>query len=299
MRAFKLAAATLVMVVFAMQMHGQTSLTGTQSLFERVNVIHDHQTLPQFLPGTISPQVWNHPRGLAVGHVWTIGNKANSFRYGYTRQAFTQGGDSNGNDVAFRLVFQPNNETHTLSRVTPVHNFTDDVSWTHEKHTFQFGANVRLISNNRVSFANAFDFAVTNPSFYAGAGEGVSTAFQDYLDANGLPGNENAGQSLNSISEIQNAATAIIGRFSEYTANFTFNKDGSILKPGAPTVRNFATQAYEEYIQDSWKIRPHLTLTLGLRYSLERPVYETQGFEVQPTVPLGTYFQDRIAKEKY
>jgi Carboxypeptidase regulatory-like domain len=271
------------------------NLTSTQSLFARVNVIHDHQTLPQFLPGTISPQVWNHPRGLAIGHVWTIGNKVNSFRYGYTRQAFTQGGDSNGNDVAFRFVFQPNNETHTLSRVTPVHNFTDDVSWTHGKHTFQFGANVRLISNNRVSFANAFDFAETNPSFYAGAGEGVSTAFQNYLDANGLPGDENAGQSLNSISEIQNAATAIIGRFSEYTANFTFNKDGSILNPGAPTVRNFATQAYEEYIQDSWKIRPHLTLTLGLRYSLERPVYETQGFEVQPTVPLGTYFQDRLA----
>ncbi len=62
-----------------------------------------------------------------------------------------------------------------------------------------------------------------------------------------------------------------------------------------PTTRNFATQAYEEYIQDSWKIRPHLTLTLGLRYSLEKPVYETKGFEVQPTVPLGTYFQQRIA----
>jgi hypothetical protein len=45
MRAFKLAAATLVMVVFAMQMHGQTSLTGTQSLLARVNVIHDHHVM--------------------------------------------------------------------------------------------------------------------------------------------------------------------------------------------------------------------------------------------------------------
>lgn len=271
------------------------NLTGSQSLFARINVIHDHQTLPQYLPDSTSPQVWNHPRGLAVGHTWTIGNKVNSFRYGYTRQAFTEGGDSNGNDIAFRFVFQPNNETHTLSRVTPVHNFTDDVSWTHGRHTFQFGANVRLISNNRVSFQNAFDFAETNPSFYLGAGDHISNDFQSYLDANGLPGDENAGQSLNSISEIQNAGAAIIGRFSEYIADFTFNKDGSLLNAGAPTVRNFATQAYEEYIQDSWKIRPHLTLTLGLRYSLEKPVYETQGFEVQPTVPLGTYFKDRIA----
>jgi hypothetical protein len=270
------------------------SLTSSQSLFARINVIHDHQTLAAFLPGAISPEVWNHPRGLAVGHTWTHGNIVNSARYGYTRQAFTQGGDSTGNDVAFRFVFQPNGETHDLSRVTPVHNITDDVSWSHGRHTFQFGANVRFVSNKRQSFANAFDFLITNPSFYSGAGESLSTAFQDYLDANGLPGDENAGQSLDSVSQIQNASTALIGRFSEYTANYTFNKDGSVLGAGSPTKRNFATQAYEEYLQDSWKIKPHLTVTLGLRYSLERPVYETQGFEVQPEIPLGTYFQDRL-----
>src|SRR5215472_14651578 len=49
------------------------------------------------------------------------------------------------------------------------------------------------------------------------------------------------------------------------------------------------------YFQDAWKFRSHLTFTMGLRYSLERPVYETQGFEVSPIVPLGSYFQDRLA----
>jgi hypothetical protein len=272
------------------------TLNGKQGLFARLNYISDTQVNAQYLPDTPSPQVWSHPRGLAVGHTWTIGNNwVNNLRYGYTRQAFTEGGDSNGNDISFRFVFQPTNQTHTLTRVTPVHNITDDVSWIRGKHTFQFGGNVRLISNSRVDFANAFDNAVTNPSFYLGAGDHVSNQFQSYLDANGLPGNENAGQSLNSIAEVQNAATAIIGRLSQYTANFNFNKDGSLFNPGTPASRDFATQAYEEYIQDAWKIRPHLTLTLGLRYSLERPVYETHGFEVQPTVPLGTYFQERLA----
>lgn len=271
------------------------TLNTKQNLFIRANYINDTQSTPQYLPDTPSPGVWSHPRGLAVGHTWTIGSRwVNSLRYGFTRQAFTDGGDSNGNDISFRFVFQPNSQSHTLTRITPVHNITDDVSWNHGKHTFQFGVNIRKINNSRVSFANAFDNAITNPSFYFGAGDHVSSQFQDYLTANNLPGGQ-AGQSLNSTTEVQNAATAIIGRFSQYTANFTFGKDGSLLSAGLPTIRNFATQAYEEYLQDSWKIRPHVTLTLGLRYSLERPVYETQGFEVQPTVPLGTYFQERLA----
>jgi hypothetical protein len=282
------------------------TLTSKQNIFVRLNAINDHQDLPQYLPGTITPQVWSHPRGLAIGHNWTIGNNwVNNFRYGLTRQAFTQGGDSTGNDISFRFVFQPNSQSHTLTRVTPVHNITDDLSWIHGKHTIQFGANIRKINNARVDFANSFDNAITNPSFYLGAGDHVSNAFQQYLDANHLPGDETVGQSLNSIAEVQNAATAAIGRFSQYTANFTFNKDGSLFGPGTPSTRNFATQAYEEYVQDAWKIRPHLTLTLGLRYSLERPVYETKGFETQPGVlqssgtclanSLSAYFQSRLA----
>ena len=179
------------------------------------------------LPDTPSPQIWNHPWGLAVGHTWTINDRwVNNFRYGFTRQAFSDGGDSDGNDISFRFVFQPNGQQHTLTRVTPVHNFTDDVSWIHGKHTIQFGGNVRLVRNSRVSFANAFDNAITNPSFYLSAGDSVNTAFQDYIDANNLPG---AGGNVISVSEVQNAATAIIGRFSQYTANFTFDKDGSLL----------------------------------------------------------------------
>jgi Carboxypeptidase regulatory-like domain len=231
----------------------------SQNVFVRLNYIDDHVADPvnlQAFPDTAIPQIWSHPTGLAVGHTWTIGNNlVNNLRYGLTRQSFTAGGDSTGNDISFRFVFQPTDQVHGLSRVTPVHNLRDDLSWIHGKHVFQFGANIRKINNARVSYANAFDNAVTNPSFYAGAGDHVSQTFQDFLDANGLPGDENAGQSLNSIAEVQNAATALIGRLSQYSANFTFGKDGTLLSPGVPTTRNFATQAYDGYGQDSWKIR--------------------------------------------
>ena len=276
------------------------NVTRNQTAFARLNVIYDHQTLPQWLPDTTSPQVWSHPWGLAAGHTWTIGSRwVNNFRYGYTRQAFTQGGDSSGNDTDFRFVFQPNAETHTQTRVTPVHNFTDDVSYIRGNHNIQFGANIRKINNMRTSFVNAFDFAETNPSFYLNTGANIPAAFQAELDTDStLKGNENNGEALASSIQVRNAGTAIIGRFSELTANFTFGKTGDLLTAGSPTIRNFATQGYDGYVQDTWKVRPSLTLTLGLRYSLERPVYETQGFEVQPTVPLGQYFAQRLAAGK-
>ncbi|HYL14047.1 MAG TPA: TonB-dependent receptor [Terriglobales bacterium] len=274
------------------------NLTNNQTAFVRLNVIHDHQTLPQWLPDTPSPVVWNHPRGLAAGHTWTIGNQwVNNFRYGLTRQAFTQGGNSTGNDIFFRFVFSPLGETpaYPISRITPVHNFTDDVSWIHGKHNVQFGVNIRKISNSRISFENAFDIAETNPSFYLSTGGNIPKAFQQYLNDNNLPG---SGGNLLSTREVRDAGTAIIGRFTELRSNFTFAKDGQLLPTGSPAVRDFATQAYDEYIQDTWKVLPNLTLTLGLRYSLERPVYETHGFETQPSVPLGNYFAERVAAGK-
>ena len=275
------------------------NLNSHQTLFARVNVIKDSQTLPRWLPDSPAPTVWNHPRGLAVGHTWTIGNRwVNNFRYGYTRQAFTESGDTNSNDIWFRFVFQPNSQQHPLSRVTPVHNFTDDLSYIRGNHNFQFGANVTKTNNSRISYAVANDIGLTNPSFYFGGGDTESGTFQTYLDNNNLPGSENAGQSLDSVSETQNAATAVIGRLSEYHANLTYGLNKNLTPEGTPSNRNFATQAYDFYAQDTWKARHNLTLTLGLRYSYERPVYETQGFEVRPDLPLSTYFADRLAAAK-
>jgi hypothetical protein len=208
----------------------------------------------------------------------------NNFRYGLTRQSFSSQGDSSAPSISFRFVYSPVNFSRTLSRVSPTHNFTDDFTWVKGKHTFQFGGNVRIIRNKRLDFGSAFDSAVTNPSWYEDSGDVINQAF------------EAAGYTIDSGSSdtLQAAATALIGRLSQYTGNFTFDIDGSVLPSGTPTIRNFATEEYETYFQDIWKPRRNLTLTLGLRYSVGTPVYEKNGFEVVPKEPLGDYFQRRI-----
>ncbi|HUS20122.1 MAG TPA: TonB-dependent receptor [Terriglobales bacterium] len=265
------------------------NINNMQNLFLRGNVIYDKSTrLPQF-PDTPAPQDWSHPWGGVVGHTWAVNSSLiNNFRYGLTREAFSNLGDSQANAISFRFIFSPLAFTRTLSRVTPVHNLTDDISLTRGKHTFQFGTAMWLTNNGRTTFANAFDNAITNPSFYANAGGVVSDAINNYLVANGRP-------TLQSVSEAQNAATALIGRFTQYTANFTFGHDGALLASGTPTKRDFATQQYDFYIQDSWRWRPNVTFTLGLRYGIGSPVHETNGFEVKPDIPLQEYYERRVA----
>jgi Carboxypeptidase regulatory-like domain len=266
------------------------NITDRQQLFIRGNYQDDNiGQAPQF-PDMPAPTVWNHPKGLGIGHTWTISNNlVNNFRYGLTRLAFSQLGDSDVNRVSFRFIFDPV-PTRTLERLTPVHNFVDDISWLRGSHNLQFGANVRLISNTRNSFASSYDFMQTNPSGYNASAAVLTSAG---ADASGGPIFPNVASS--STGPLRNALSAVIGRFSGYTANFTYDQDGALLPVGSPTDRTFATQEYETYFQDTWRMKQNLTFTYGLRYSTSTPVYEKNGFEIVPTVPLGDYFERRMA----
>ena len=143
------------------------NLSSNQTLFVRANVIYDKWGGVPAYPDTPAPDEWDHPWGFAVGHTWTIHNNlVNNFRYGYTRQSFTKGGDLFHNDIDFRFVYYPTNELYSLSRITPVNNWVDDLNWVRGSHTIQFGVNISKSNNIRTSYANAFDQAITNPSYY-------------------------------------------------------------------------------------------------------------------------------------
>jgi carboxypeptidase family protein len=272
------------------------NLTDRQTLYLRGNYQWDHVTRNvyggpdcgldstdniQCFPDTPALGIWNHPWGIAAGHTWTASsNFVNRFTYGFTRASFTDSGESNENQVAFRFVFVPQGYRRGLNRVTPVHNFVDDVSWTKGAHTLSFGGNVRLITNNRGAFGSSFDTAVINPSYYNGSGSVVRSPF-----ANIDPAARN---------DTRDALASVIGRYSQYSANLVYNEGGQLQPVGTPTERAFATQEYELYWQDSWRMRQNLTINYGVRWSTSTPVYEKNGVQVTPSPSLGEYFQRRV-----
>jgi hypothetical protein len=258
------------------------TLTDKQTLFVRGNYQNDlYGRAPQF-PTTPSPSLWVNPKGFVAGHVWNVNNTlVNNMRIGLTRQAFTQGGDSNENSVNFRFVYQPFLYQRALSRTTPVWNLTDDISWIKDNHTAQFGTNIRFIRNNRVTFGNSFDTAIVNPSFYANSGSSLNAPIPA-LD----PG---------FVFDARAAVASVLGRYSQYSFNVNYDLSGALLPVGAPSARTFATEEYEFYGLDSWRIKPNLTITGGLRWGYNTPVYETEGFQVKPDVSLGEFFERRVA----
>jgi hypothetical protein len=147
-----------------------------------------------------------------------------------------------------------------------------------------------LIKNARQSFQNAFDTLTTNPSGYAASAAVLTSAGADASGGAIFP--DVAGSSL---TPLRNILSAVIGRFSQYTANFSYDQSGNLLPGGRSADRTFATQEYEAYWQDQWRVRPNVTLTYGLRWGTSTPVYEVNGFQTQPTTSLGEYFQRRVA----
>jgi hypothetical protein len=274
------------------------TLTSRQNLSFRGTYQQDVTGGAPDFPDTPPTNTWSHPYGFVASHSWTISdNKVNNFRYGLTREAFTNQGDSGENAVTFRSVYSSALFTRGFSRTTPVQNITDDFTWIKRNHTFGFGTNVRIVRNHRTDFASAFDNGITNQSFYAGSGNVLSNPITAWLPTlTGLP----AGSTIASadLTNMRHAFAALIGRMSQYTANFNFGTDGKPLPAGAPKQRTFATEEYDVYGQDSWKMKQNLTLTLGLRYGLSRPVYETEGFEAKPNISLQAYFDKRVAAAK-
>ena len=265
-------------------------LNSTQDVFARYQYQSDKSKGVSRFPDTPSPDNWNHPMGISVGHAWTIGhNMVNRFTYGLTRASFTQGGDSTQNFVSFRFVYQPFNFARTLSRTTPVHNFVDDFTLVNGNHTIAFGGNIRLVKNARNSFGSSFDNMSTNPSYYNCSGDVIVLADADCSTS--IFPNVAAG----AITDLRDALTAAIGRYSQYGAALQYSASGSLNAPGQVVGRTFKTQEYEWYAQDSWRMFNNLTLNYGVRWSTGTPVYEANGLQVKPTISLSDFFDKRVA----
>jgi hypothetical protein len=274
-------------------------LSDKNRMFVRGN-LQDDTTLasPQFPGQPASSNTRDNTKGIAVGEIWSpTANLVNNARYGYARQGYSNRGVGQGSYVNFGAgsLSTLTAQTRTSIVAVPVHNIIDDISWTKGTHSFQFGANYRLIHNSLSSDLLSYDSAAmtgydVTGSGFAGTGQSFDPA------AFGLPAVD--GSFANSYNL---AAADLAGIISQVTNqyNYTVSKDGttgSLAPQGAFVGHDYKANEFEYYAQDSWRVRPNLTVTVGLRHTLLQTPYEVNGQQVQTTTSLHDWFATRAAQ---
>ncbi|MGO4516904.1 carboxypeptidase regulatory-like domain-containing protein [Terriglobus sp. 2YAB30_2] len=256
------------------------TITPNHTLFWRGNLVNDSEPgTPQFPGQPASTRALTNSKGFALGYTAVLrANLVNNFRWGLTRQGSSTSGISNQPSVGLAGVDLPTAFSRTSSYIIPVHNLVDDLSWIKDRHSFQFGANIRIIDDQLASTGNSFPSAGTTigwllPSGIANRGVPLDPA------AAGYP-----AVATSYASYYNNAIADAVGLVTEGNAVYNYDKTGNALPLGVPVKRDYRWSEYELYAQDSWKVRPDLTLTFGLRYSLLQPPTETSGTQVSTCV---------------
>ena len=264
---------------------------GKHSLFAKGQLQNWHSSAPPQFPG-LPPNEFdtNNSKGLSVGYTALFSSTLiNNLRYGLIRQGIGQGGLGVADYNHFRGQADVQGAGFTSSTFTnvPVHNIVDDVSWTKGKHTFQFGGNLRIISNNRTGNDVNYSWAETNVYWLIVpglAGRGVS------LDPSigGYPAVDSSW-----TTNYDFATAAVAGLLTETNKIYNQDKTGHFFNSGELITRNFKSHEGEFYFQDAWRVTPNLVLTGGVRYSLLQPPYEIHGNQVSPTISLNNWFTQR------
>jgi len=278
---------------------------GKHSLFWRGNLNDLRNPGAPFLPGTyqtlpgeLNPSapmetIADHSKGFALGYTAVLNpTMVNSFHWGFTRQSFGVIGNTNQQWNEFLGLDQGIKFSHNFQ--LPLHNFVDDFSWTKGTHSFQFGTSIKIARNPRTSFLHSNNLALGTTNWTSPIGFAGTSSTLD-------PTNIGAPEPV-TATQYDRPLLSLYGMISDVVANYNLDKNGNVVPGsscpggtcGAPVNRRYGLDSYEFYGQDTWRIKPNLTLTYGLRWSFFPAPWETNGFQASTSFGLGTQFAQNV-----
>jgi hypothetical protein len=246
------------------------------TVFWRGNLQNDNLGgLPQFPGQAASSVTLDNSKGYAAGWTSLLSPRlVSTFRYGYTRSGHEATGILSSPYVSFRGLSTLNATTTGLTRIIPVHQFAEDLSWNKGAHEIRFGGVIRLIGNNSTNYSTAFPDGSVTYSYLAGTGASLRPA----------------DLSSSFSTSYRAAIVDLLGPVSFGDVTYNYKLDGSVLPFGTPVQRKYVGNEYEWYVHDTWRATRSLTVTAGLRYSLSPAIHEANGYQVSPTTDLGNWF---------
>ena len=269
---------------------------GKHTLFWRGALQNIYNPQAPFLPG-LPPEetLVDHSKGFVVGYTAVLGpSMVNSFHWGFTRQSTGVFGNPAAQTQWDLFYGLDQGVVYSHNSQTPVHNLLDDFSWNKGRHTFQFGTNIGFARDPRVSYEHSFSVGKGATNWMAPTGFANTVSFNPdgsvlstgstldpyYL---GTCGSSQCYPEPLSSPQYDLPMLGLLGMVSDMVRNTNYNKLGQNQNEGDPVKRKYGLNWYEFYGQDSWHVKPNLTVTYGLRWSLFPPPWEVNGYQASPT----------------
>ncbi|HEU5411055.1 MAG TPA: TonB-dependent receptor, partial [Candidatus Acidoferrales bacterium] len=188
-------------------------------------------------------------------------------------------GGTTTNDLAFtnpdpNFFFQ-GRDTHTWS-------YQDNANWLHGNHSIIAGVQLQRVTIDEFNAVNtSTDFAV-----------GFSTANSFALTSGDFAGV--APISTNDLADANSLLATFGGFVGQTSKRFNVTSPSSGFVPGAPNERNLRQNDWAFYAGDSWRFRPNLTLTYGMRYEYLSPFNELNGLMLEPIPGIGQSMEQAL-----
>jgi len=215
---------------------------------------------------------------------WTIkSNIINSATFGIQSNGeyFVKGADPHqysvyGNrvlNIPLITPYVPGTGSQPFIRNNPVYQFTDNLSWVRGRHTLTMGGTLLHTTFYERSFGSA---GVPQYNFGVVASDPANTVLR-----NALP-------NINTTNDLPNALNLyalLTGRLTSISVSTNVDEKTKSYNQFAELVQRFSFTTFGLYAQDSFRIRPDLTLNFGLRWQFDGDVYNTNDIDSGPAGP--------------
>jgi hypothetical protein len=176
--------------------------------------------------------------------------------------------DSLANQAGFNLQISAagiSNATSTpnSSRRNPLlRDFSDTLTWTRGSHNLSFGGQftqLNLTLHNQPSLVPTIGFGVN-------ANDPAAVMFNSTNAPINFPGASNA-----TVTAAQNIYAVLTGRVTSIAANALLDEETNKYKYLGTSINRGRQRQFGVFVQDSWRMRPSLTLNYGLRWEVQGP----------------------------